>query len=457
MKMTYALYATCFAACWSISMGDLRAAEPPEREAHTIEQQPIPVTSRNEITIRARDDADVKQRELWYRRRSGDTWADWQRHGITFGRNDAIVWQPPEGHWQISVRIEDISGLATPVPTAETSGQQEFIIDRTPPAVNITFPEDGAFLRGDHTYDITWEVSDPHLHSTPITIRWTRGSDQDYQIIAEHIPNSGSFRWTTPRDMTASGKIQILAWDRALNRGEGDVESLVVDALPPSRNILGPSIVADHQVDLSITARDAGPAGMAWVQLWFSPDNGVTWNEGPRLDEGPWESLSWTAPGDGHYLLDLVAADKSGNRTSLPRNSDDALARIIVDTVAPVVSLDSPIGVRQVTAGSDRTLRRVYKPGDQVRVAFSVQDDNIGPGAATVQLQLEPDAPWRNVGESLSASEPFTFPIPDVNTDHARIRVQVTDIAGNRGQVVAEEHFRIRNIVEEGEVEIDLD
>ncbi|TVR42610.1 MAG: hypothetical protein EA402_11395 [Planctomycetota bacterium] len=444
------------AACALIASVALNAVEGPERERQPHGQQQIPVTNRADIPIGARSDAEVRQRELWYSRMENREWGPWQRHGITFSRNDAIVWAAPEGFWRIYVRIEDISGLATPIPDAETAGQQSFIVDRTPPQVAITFPTEGAFLRGGEGYDITWEASDPHLHSTPITIRWNRGGDDNFVTVAEHIPNTGSFRWTTPRDMTATGVIQILAWDRAGNRGQTQVGSLVIDALPPSRNILGPKIAATRDVTLSISARDAGPAGMKSVQLWYSNDEGVTWNEGPARNEEPWESLAWRAPADGRFLLNLLATDRSGNSTPLPASAKDAQSTILIDTVAPVITLASPIGVRQAGSG-ESSLRRIYKPGDRVTVQFAVKDENIGEDAASVQIQLEQGAPWQSLGSGLPADRPFTFAIPDANTDTARIRVQVLDRAGNLGEAIAGETFRIRNVIEAGEVTIELD
>ena len=442
--------------CVVASLGLLHAVDAPPRETQPFGQQQVPVTSRADVTINARSDAEVKQRELWYSQANGREWGEWQRHGLTFGRNDAIIWAPPEGHWRIYVRIEDISGLATPIPTAETDGQQSFIVDRTPAKVAITYPTVGTYLRGGDTYDITWEATDPHLHSSPVTIRWNRGGDAAFTTIAEHIANSGTFRWTTPKDMTATGIIEILAWDRAGNLGTAQVDTLVVDALPPSRNVLGPKIAATQDLTLTTTARDAGPAGMASLQLWHSADGGTTWNEGPVRSEEPWDNLSWTAPADGQYQLNLVATDRAGNATVIPSSSNDAQATILIDTVSPVITLASPIGLRQAGNG-DATLRRIYKPADQVSVAFNVNDENIGNGAVTVQLQIEEGAPWQNLGSGLPADKAFTFAIPDANTDTARIRVQALDQAGNLGEVLAAETFRIRNTIDGGQVTIEFE
>ena len=446
----------CALSCLIASTGLVHAADAPPKEKQPFGQDQVTVTSRADLTIgNSRSDSEIKQRELWYGKQANGQWGDWQKHGLSFGRNDPIVWAPPEGHWRVHVRIEDISGLATPVPTAETKGSQ-VIIDRTAPSVAITSPSAGTFLRSGSVFDITWKVSDPHLHSTPVTIRWSRTGDKTFTTIAEHVPNSGSYRWSVPKEMTATGVIEIIAWDRANNVGSTQVESLVVDALPPRANILGPQITASQNVTLSTNARDAGPSGIAKVQLWHSADNGTTWNEGPNLTKEPWDKLNWKAPADGNYQLKLVATDHSGNTNPIPSTANDGQAQILIDTVKPTITLNSPIGVRQAGDGQG-SLRRIYKPDDQVTVNFTVNEENIAAGGVSVAIQLEEDAPWQSLGSNLDTNKAFSFPIPNANTNSARIRVQALDKAGNLGEIIAAETFRIRNTIDGGETVIEFD
>lgn len=422
-----------------------------QREKAVVDDRPVTVSNRDEIRISARDDDDVKNRELWYARRQ-DTWGAWQKHGLSFARNSDIVWAPSEGHWKIYLRIEEISGLAMPQPDAGTAASSEFIIDRTPPTVEITFPQDGSKLRGGETYAITWTASDLHLHSTPITIRYARSNDDDYHTVAEHIPNNGSFDWTTPQDMTDVGKLQVVAADKALNRGADEVGNLVIDAIAPSRNILGPAISAARELEVAIRATDAGPAGLADVQLFYSTDDGASWTPGPTIDQAPFETIPFAAPGDGVYLLGLVARDQAGNANPAPAGR--TAHRLLVDTQPPSVTLQTANGLKAV--GAEAAGRSIYKPDDQVQVTFQVKEANPQADGVSVFFQSQEGARWEPLGTGLAPSEPFTFAIPDIATTTARVRVVALDVAGNQGEVVSEAPIVIDNVVETGSVDVDL-
>lgn len=433
----------------------LGATELP-REMQVVEERQVPVSSRAELTINARDDEAVASRELWFTSFDGKAWSEWRRHGVTFDRSTPITWAPAEGHWKIYVRITQISGLALPLPAEAKEGPfTEFIIDRTAPTVRILEPATGAKLRGGERASIRWEASDPHLHSSPITIRWSPGGDKDWTVVAEHIPNSGTFTWTIPQDMTPGGRLEITAADRAKpeNVGRAENTGIVVDALPPMRNILGPAIVNARQVNLQIKVQDAGPAGVAKAQLWFSRDNGGTWTGGPEVTSG-FSSMAWTAPADGTFLLALVATDQSGNINPIPKGANGAQASILVDTVAPVIALTSPFGVADAKASGEGSSRRIFKPGDQVVVRYRVNDGAPAARGVSVLLQAQTDARWEVLAKDLPIDAPYTFAIPDIQTKTARIKVQALDTAGNQGETISAETFSVDNKVDTGTVTI---
>ena len=422
------------------------------REQAVVGDKPVTVSSKDEITITARDDSDVKNRELWYSSFDGSAWGTWQKHGLSFARDAAITWAPPEGHWRIYVRIEEISGQILPVPDASTKPRASFIIDRTAPSVAVTWPSDGERLRGGQTYQVTWEAQDPHLHSTPITILYARSGEEEPMVVAENIPNTGSYDWTTPFDMTATGKLEIVAADKALNRGSASVSGLVIDAIAPSRSILGPSITNRRDNAIEIKTTDAGPAGMASVQLFYSTDDGANWTEGPRISEPPFTSIAFTAPADGAYQLYLVATDVAGNANPAPSGKAGAFS-MLVDTEQPVISLAKASGISAVGGDANRL---VYKPGDKVQVAFAIKDANVKPDGISVHFQAEEGARWEQLAAGLPPTQAYEFAIPDISTSSARIKVSAIDLAGNSGEVISEQGFEIDNLVETGDVQVDL-
>jgi len=434
------------AACAFLATGN--AAEP-EREKHRIGDDTVTVSNKKEISIRVDDDPDVKHRELWYARYDGNSWGKWAKHGITFDRNTPISWTPPEGHWKIYLRVTEVSGLSMAEPGSDTEASSEFVIDRTSPTVRLKSPAAGANLKGSAPVTIAWSANDLHLHSTPVTISYSRDG-KSFAPIAENIKNSGSFEWTTPRDMTATGIIRVEVVDKALNRRRVDIGRLTIDAIAPRTSIKQPSIAASRQVTLGTSALDAGPAGLDYVTLWYSQDRGTTWVEGPTVTKGPFDAIAWQAPGDGDFLLNLRATDHSGNTSAMPRKASDSQFSVTVDTEVPKVTLANNLGVKDVGSESEGALRRIFKPGDEVVIPF------IGARAAAYYLQVAEDGPWQLLAENRDPSQPFSFTLPDVGSSQCRVRVAITDNAGNIGEAISSEAFRIDNEVTRDTVEIDL-
>jgi hypothetical protein len=439
----------------------LTAAENPavlEKEKQPVGGVDVSVSSKKDLTITFRDkDPDVKVRELWYAEFDSNAWGPWQKHGIAFDRDTPIVWAPPEGHWQVFVRVTQVSGLAAPVPTQTTKGMTQFIIDRTAPTVAITAPLEGAKLRAGSPVTIAWKASDLHLHSVPITISWQRDTKSEPTVLAANIKNSGTLEWLTPRDMTNTGTITVTAADKALNTGSAQVKNLTIDAIAPSGRIVGPEISDTLDIDIELTVLDAGPAGIQQIKLWYSQDNGQTWAEGPKADQPPFTSLAWKAPGNGTFLLNLWAEDQAGNATAVPKQADDAGATIIVDTEAPKVVLANQIGLREVDAQGGAVVRSVFKPGDKVIVPVRITDANLTAAAASYFLQVQTDAPWQSLGKDQDPEVPFTFELPNLGSDACRVKVVVVDKAGNIGEAVSTESFRIDNEVKSGDIGVNLD
>jgi hypothetical protein len=422
--------------------------------ADEASQKPVAVTAKKELTFTARADDDVKSRELWYARNDGSGWGEWQKHGLSFGRDTPIVWAPPEGHWRTYIVITQISGAAMPAPTADTKGQVEFIIDRTAPTASIQYPGDKTKLRGGQKCSVKWNAADPHIESSPITLRWSRGGDSTWDAIAENIPNTGSYEWLVPRDMTTNGQLQILVTDRAANIGNASSAQILVDSIAPTGRILSPAITSRPDVDLTINVVDAGPSGLSSTQLWISRDDGATWTEGPMITEG-FKNIHWKTEGDGRYRLALQLIDQAGNSSPTPRGKTEDQFNLLVDSQKPVIELSSANGI----SDADKPLagqRRAFKGGDRVQVQYIIKDVYLADNPVNIYLQTEDGKGWSEIGKGLSADSSFRFELPPSATKNARIKVTAIDMAGNVGETVASETFQIDTEVDPGMVGVDL-
>jgi hypothetical protein len=424
-------------------------------EAEVIDGKQVPVTPKKELSFSVKADPDVQTRELWYRSNDGKAWGAWQKHGINFNKDTPITWAPAEGHWQIYLRKILTSGLAMDVPTEATKGHQEFIIDRSNPVVAIKFPAVGAKLKGGERYTITWDAQDAHLRTNPITITYSRDGKGSWETIASAIPNSGSFEWTVPRDMTTTGVVRVEAADKATNIGGTETTGILVDSIKPKGRVTGPTISAKTDLTLELDIKDEGPAGLASAQLWISQDDGTSWTQGPFIQDP--RTVAWKSPGDGKYRLAIVATDKAGNQSAIPKGKAEDQSALIVDTTAPVILMTSAIGIIPADKAGP-TQQRDFKPGDKVQVPFAVKDVNLAANTVTVWFQSDPTKGWTEIGKNLPADQTFRFDIPKVETKTAKVKVSAVDSAGNIGESVASEAFTIQTVIkpDDAGVEINL-
>ncbi len=441
-----------FAAVAVVQAADAPPVAPVVEETQQVEDRQVKVWARKEVTLtpRIKGEADVASRELWYASFDGKAWGEWQKHGLAFQKEQPITWAPTEGHWKVYFRTILTSGLAAPVPEATTKGHGEFIIDRTAPTGTIDFPTSKAKLRGGSKYTIKWQAADKYLKASPITLRYSRDGKGTWDAIATDIPNTGSYEWTVPKDMTTAGQLQVLVADKAANVGTVESISLLVDSVNPSGAVTGPAISAKLDTALDTEVRDVGPAGLSAARLWISQDDGTSWVEGPFLTE-PFKNVSWKATTDGKYRLAIVATDQSGNVSATPKGKADDQFLYIVDTTAPAITLSSAQGI--VEADKAVAGRRAFKPGDRVAVPFAIKDANLTANSVTVLLQTDGKA-WKELGKGLPTDGAFRFEIPAIATKTAKIKVTAVDNAGNVGESVSVEGFEIQTAIDEIEVEI---
>ncbi len=430
-----------------------------KKEKQLVNGSNIVLTTRQDLTFgNARSDADVKTRELWFRRYSKSAWGKWEKHPLDFGPQTAITWAPAEGHFQVYIRIIEISGNAAEKPSASHTPEKlvEFIVDRSAPAVKVTAPKSGEILRTKQAYTITWEATDPYMHSSGIDLYWARTGATEEVLIAANLPNSGSYDWTTPSVLSNEARIIVKATDKALNSSSAQSTGIIIDGAAPQRSILGPSTSLKSDITLNTRVFDVGPAkNVADMQLWFSSDNGVNWVQGPSTKGPKFEELKWKAPADGNYLLTLVTSDIAGNKNAIPTSRHDSIASISVDTVKPAIQLANSIGV--VAPGAAESSRRTFKPKDKVTISYTIQDMKLAEKPVTVYFRNAPDAPWEVIGSGLASDASLTYELPNVNSRQCRIKVEAIDNCGNLGHVISAEDFTIDNKVEETDISVEFD
>jgi hypothetical protein len=149
------------------------------------------------------------------------------------------------------------------------------------------------------------------------------------------------------------------------------------------------------------------------IELYVSRENGGVWELGATATPDA-KSIPYVAKEDGVYLVNMVIVYKSGVRDPADVTKTAPLQKLLVDATPPVV-----------------TIKTAAKTGDEVRVAWSVDDRN--PADAKTKLEWKPlgdlDSAWKTVPLASTDRRAATF--SSTVSSGITVRVTVEDMAGN--------------------------
>ncbi|MEX0569184.1 MAG: Ig-like domain-containing protein, partial [Candidatus Njordarchaeota archaeon] len=258
----------------------------------------------------------------------------------------------------------------------------EYIVDHTPPTVDISHPANGSYLNT-HSVDVTWTGSDNYLiHHYEVKLddgEWIDvGLNTSYEFYVEdgvHI-------------------VYVKVVDMAGNEGYDNV-TFYVDTQPPAVCIIHPQegdVIGSHDV----------------LVEWSGSDNIGIHHYEVKLDDGEWIDVglgtSWlfTDVLDGSHRAYARVYDMAGNI-----GIDSVL--FYVDTSPPQVTILSPSNGSYVKSLSLR-----YSGSDVSGIAY-------------YEVKLD-DGEWRNVGKDTTV----TFLSNEEGLHWMYVRA--TDWAGNTGE-----------------------
>jgi len=168
---------------------------------------------------------------------------------------------------------------------------------------------------------------------------------------------------------------------------------------------------------------DENLAGLSSVELWVTTDGGQNYKFWGR-DEDCVPPIVFEAPEDGTYGFVIIATDKAGNREPTPTTGTAPEAVAVVDTTAPLVRIDSPVG------------GEIFGPGTNLEVRWTATDANFGDRPVDVMLSSDAGNTWTSVAQSLPNSGSTIVPLPGAAAERYLVKVVARDLAGNVGQAV---------------------
>jgi hypothetical protein len=190
----------------------------------------------------------------------------------------------------------------TPTPGGGTSSGLTLTIngtpDTTPPSVALTAPVGGENWGAGTTKSITWTATDNVVISS-VDLAWSSDGGATFpNTIATGVPNSGSYSWSVPVQLTSTARVRVRATD-----GSGNVGS---DSSATNFAITGWNITASAGANGSIT-----PSGVIGVADGATPAFTIT-------------------PATGHHVADVlvngVSVGAVTSYTFAPVHADQTIA-----------------------------------------------------------------------------------------------------------------------------------
>ncbi|NLX46793.1 MAG: hypothetical protein GXY70_01275, partial [Euryarchaeota archaeon] len=262
-----------------------------------------------------------------------------------------------EGSNHITVTMTDLSGN-------QAHATITLVQDITPPTLEITSPEEGAFTGGS------------------VTVVWT-GSDDISGISHYNISIDGGAWMTATSPYAFNGLAQgdhviiVKAFDLVGNNASASV-NMTVDATPPNVEVLSPMggyVNTTGSITITWTGNDTD-SGIDHYEVSWEGMNPVSVSNATF-------TYTFTGLSDGSHLLTVVAVDKVG------LTSQDQVA-VVVDTGPPSLTITYP------AEGG-------YAANSDVTVTWSGSD--AGTGIAYYIASIEGLEPFNTTGSSCTFND----------------------------------------------------
>lgn len=183
----------------------------------------------------------------------------------------------------------------------------------------------------------------------------------------------------------------------------------------------GALLAGNPRFPLQYAVEDAGPAGLAKVQLWVSHDGGQTWYPQPEDPDraSPYEV---DVGGEGTFGLWLTVRGLSGLGDPPPAPGDRPQMWVEVDSTPPVVQIDPPRPGTGSNAG-------------KVLITWRASDPHLGPRPVVLSYRPEGvgNAAWTPISGKIDNSGQYIWTVPPGVPPKFRVKVEVEDTLGHRG------------------------
>lgn len=184
--------------------------------------------------------------------------------------------------------------------------------------------------------------------------------------------------------------------------------------LPPGER---PQMTSATRFQLAYDVDAVGPAGVAEVQLWATPDGGQTWRMWGTDDDlqSPFDVV---VDDQGIFGFHVVVVGRNGLAGRKPRTGDLADIYIGVDTQRPAARLTGAVYGEGAQAG-------------QLLIRWEASDAYLDPRPVTLKFAENPAGPWTVIASALPNTGEFAWPADAQIPAAVYLQLEVRDEAGN--------------------------
>lgn len=177
-------------------------------------------------------------------------------------------------------------------------------------------------------------------------------------------------------------------------------------------------LVNSKKISLQYQVRNAGPSGVALVEVWRTSD-GRKWEKFAQ-QENARPPFVVEVEKEGLYGFILIPRSGVGLSRKAPVDGESPQLWVEVDLSSPQIKLLEPV----VGTGRDN---------GKLTINWTAQDRNLGPDPITISYAEETNGEWKPIASRIRNTGKFTWQMPPKTPYRFLIRVHAIDRAGNVG------------------------
>jgi hypothetical protein len=177
-------------------------------------------------------------------------------------------------------------------------------------------------------------------------------------------------------------------------------------------------LVNSKKISLQYTVKNAGPSGVALVEVWRTSD-GRKWEKfAQQVNARP--PFVVEVEKEGLYGFMLIPRSGAGLARKPPVDGESPQLWLEVDLSPPQIKLNDPV----VGTGRDN---------GKLVITWTAKDKNLGPDPITISYAEESNGEWKPIASNIRNTGKYVWQMPPNTPYRFLIRVHATDRAGNMG------------------------